>query len=144
MSCSNSRVVPRNGHTLVVGIVLRISGCANQKEVSLEDQVDHGKEVVAEHYHGPDEYRVIATKGKGERLDRPELDQIEGMLRTRELDMLVMEDLGRLIRDRSEWIECGQDLVSLFVIQIDDQNRHQSVGRRLRSQVTIDDLQRAV
>jgi hypothetical protein len=41
-------VKPRNGHTLVVGIVARISGCAKQKEVSLEDQVDHGKEVVAE------------------------------------------------------------------------------------------------
>jgi hypothetical protein len=63
--------LPRNGHELVSGIVARISGCASQKELSLDDQVDHGKEEVAELYRGPVEYRVIATKGKGERLDRP-------------------------------------------------------------------------
>ena len=70
MSRSNGSIItPRNGHTLVVGIVARISGCAKQKEVSLEDQVDHGKEEVAERYEGPVEHQVIATKGKGERLD---------------------------------------------------------------------------
>ena len=73
---SDESLEPRNGHTLVVAIVARISGCQNQKELSLEDQVDHGKEVVAEMYEGPVEYRVIATKGKGERLDRPELAEI--------------------------------------------------------------------
>lgn len=95
---TNSPVVPRNNHTLVVAIVARISGCANQKEVSLVDQEDHGKEVVVELYLGPVEYRVIATKGKGERLDRPELIKIEGMIRSRELDLLVVEDLGRMVR----------------------------------------------
>jgi len=35
---SERELVPRNGHTLVVGVVARISGCANQKEVSLQDQ----------------------------------------------------------------------------------------------------------
>ena len=39
---------PRNGHTLVVGVVARISGCVNQKVLSLTDQVDHAREVVAE------------------------------------------------------------------------------------------------
>ena len=82
MSRSNgSNITPRNGHTLVVGIVACISGCAKQKEVSLEDQVDHGKEEVAERYQGPVEHLVIATKGKGERLDRPKLDEIEQWLR---------------------------------------------------------------
>ena len=63
---SDESLKPRNGHTLVVTIVARISGCQNQKELSLEDQEDHGKEVVAEMYTGPVEYRVIATKGKGD------------------------------------------------------------------------------
>ena len=53
---------------------------------------------MAEYYQGDVAYRVIATKGKGERLDRPELEQIEAMLRTRELDLLVAEDIGRMIR----------------------------------------------
>lgn len=94
-------VTPRNGHTLVVGVVARISGCANQKEVSLDDQLEHAKEEVAAVYDGPPDaidYRVIATKGKGERLDRPELADIEAMIRTRELDLLIFEDVGRLVR----------------------------------------------
>jgi site-specific DNA recombinase len=106
---SNQELVPRNGYILVTGIVARISGCANQKEVSLEDQEDHGKEMVAELYSEtkPVEYRVIATKGKGERLDRPELAQVEAMLRTRELDLLILEDLGRLIRGGEAARLCG-------------------------------------
>ena len=56
-------LVPRDGHTLVVGVVARISGCANQKELSLEDQIDHARQVVGDLYDGPVEYRPIATKG---------------------------------------------------------------------------------
>lgn len=110
-----SELKPRNGHTLVVGIVARISGCAKQKEVSLDDQMDHAKEVVAEMYDGPVEYRVIATKGKGERLDRPELAEIEDMLRTGELDLLVQEDVGRLVR--------GHDAVRLWGVAVDHGTR---------------------
>lgn len=98
---------PRNGHVLVVGVVARISGCQNQKEVSLEDQIDHAKEVVADLFDGTAEFRVVATKGKGERLDRPELVEVEEMLRTRELDLLVVEDIGRLIRGTAAHRLCG-------------------------------------
>jgi hypothetical protein len=92
---------------LVVGIVARISGCQNQKELSLEDQEDHAKQVVAEHYQGPVAYRVIATKGKGERLDRPELAEVEGLLRSRDLDLLVVEDIGRMVRGTEAVRLCG-------------------------------------
>jgi len=89
---------PRNGHTLMVCIVARISGCQGQKEMSLDDQLDHGKEVVKDEYDGPVEYCTISTKGKGEALDRPELLKIETALRSRNFDLLVIEDLGRLVR----------------------------------------------
>jgi hypothetical protein len=81
-----------------VGIVARISGCADQKELSLDDQVDHAKEIVREMYVGPVEYRTIQTKGKGEDKDRPELADLEAMLRSDELDLLLFEDLGRVVR----------------------------------------------
>src|SRR5689334_12762545 len=106
-SSRKEALTPRNGHTLVVAIVARISGCAKQKEVSLDDQVDHAKEAVAELYDGPVDYRTIATKGKGERLDRPELAEVEAMIRSRELDLLVAEDLGRIVRGaEAHWL-CG-------------------------------------
>ena len=100
-------ITPRNGHTLIVGIIARISGCANQKEVSLDDQVDHAKELINELYTGEVEYKIISTKGKGERLDRPELKEVETMLRSRTLDILIAEDLGRLVRGvEASWL-CG-------------------------------------
>src|SRR5438094_7020485 len=95
---STAPLVARNGHTLVVGIVARISGCQNQKELSLDDQIDHAKEVVAELYDGQVDYRIFATRDKGEALDRPELAQFEGELRKGEIDLCVFEDLGRLVR----------------------------------------------
>jgi hypothetical protein len=98
MSRSKDPIQPRNGHTLVVGVVARISGCANQKELSLEDQEDHARQVVADEYAGPADYRVVATTGKGERLDRPELAEVEAMVRSGELDWLVCEDIGRVVR----------------------------------------------
>ena len=108
---SDENLQPRNGHTLVVDIIARISGCANQKEMSLDDQVDHAKEVVAELYEGPVEYRIIATKGKGERLDRPELEEIEKEFRSGEPDLAVQEDVGRLVR--------GADAVRLWGVAVD-------------------------
>ena len=107
MGNGQSPILPRNGHTLIVGIVARISGCQNQKELSLDDQVDHAKQVVAERYGGAVDYRIIATKGKGERLDRPELDEIEKLLRTRQLDLLIAEDIGRMVRGTEAARLCG-------------------------------------
>jgi site-specific DNA recombinase len=95
---SEGEVKPRNGHTLVVGIVCRISGCANQKELSLEDQEDDAKESVKELYDGPTEFDVIATVGKGEALDRPELERIEKAMLSGTYDLFVFDDLSRLIR----------------------------------------------
>lgn len=102
-----NELVPRNGYSLAVGIPGRISGCANQKELSLEDQVDHGKQVAHEMYDGEIEFRTITTKGKGERLDRPELMEIENWLKSDELDLLIVEDLGRLVRGPAAHRLCG-------------------------------------
>src|SRR6476620_8540753 len=91
-------VTPRNGCELIVAVVARISGGPRQKEASLDDQIDHAKEVIAEYYAGPVEMRIIATKGKGENLLRPELVVIDQQLRTRELDLFICEDIGRIVR----------------------------------------------
>ena len=112
---SDKELKPRNGHTLVVGIIARISGCVGQREMSLDDQVDHAKEVVAELNSGPVEYRIIATIGKGEALDRPELAQIEDALASGELDLAVQEDIGRLVR--------GAEAAKLWGIAVDHGTR---------------------
>jgi site-specific DNA recombinase len=96
---SDSELKPRNGHTLIVGIVARISGGQRQKGASLDDQIDNARELIEEIYEGPVEFKVIAcTKGKGEWLDRPELLLIEKAYRSGEYDIIVYDDIGRLIR----------------------------------------------
>ena len=107
MASRKSDLVPRNGHTLVVGVVARISGCANQKELSLEDQEDHARQEIADRYSGPVDFKKISTKGKGERLDRPELTEVEDLIRGRTLDVLVCEDIGRLVRGTEAVKLCG-------------------------------------
>jgi site-specific DNA recombinase len=94
----HQEVVARNGHTLIVGIVARISGCDKQKEMSLDDQVDNAREAIEELYQGPVEYKTITTVAKGERLDRPELEEIETALYSSQFDCFVFDDLSRLIR----------------------------------------------
>ena len=101
------QIVPRNGHTLIVLIVARISGCANQKELSLDDQVDHAREVVQDYYKGEIDFRIIATTAKGERLDRPELIEIEERLEANEFDLMIFEDIGRLVRGAASVGLCG-------------------------------------
>jgi hypothetical protein len=95
-------LVPRNGHTLVVVIVARISGCANQLGLSLDDQIDHAKQLVVEMFDGLVDYRIIRTTGKGEALDRPELAELEAILRTREADLVLVKGELSLATDLSQ------------------------------------------
>lgn len=96
---SDSELKPRNGHTLKVGAAVRISGRPSQKEASLEDQHDNARETITDLYEGSVEFDLIAsTRAKGEWLDRPELETIECAYRSRLYDVIVYDDLGRLIR----------------------------------------------
>ncbi len=115
MRRSDTELKPRNGHTLIVGVPCRISGCANQKEASLDDQQDNARAEIAERYQGAVDFRVIAAIGKGERLDRPELEQIEKAYSSSEYDVFVYDDLSRLIR--------GGDAVRLLGIGVDNGTR---------------------
>ncbi len=112
---SEKTLVPRNGHTLEVFIVCRISGCGTQTELSLDDQEDNGKGLVADNYTGPAEYCVISTTGKGERLDRPELEQIESAFRSQQFDLVIFDDLSRLIR--------GGEAAKLLGVAVDNGTR---------------------
>lgn len=112
----DSEVRPRNGHTLMVAMAGRISGCQGQKELSLADQEDNGRETVVDLYIGPAAYHVIAaTKAKGERLDRPELKLIEEAYQSGDYDLFIFDDLSRLIR--------GGEAVRLLGVGVDNGTR---------------------
>ena len=138
-------IEPKNGVFPVVLHPARISGCAKQKEVSLEDQHDHGIDVVSELWEGDIanvEFRRIATKGKGEDLTRPELTEIEAQLRTGDIDLLILDDIGRLVRgtEASRLIGIGVDFGTRMVspndcIDTDDQGWEEDVISACRDHV---------
>jgi site-specific DNA recombinase len=108
-------LVPRNGHTLHVGIVTRISGCAKQKEMSLDDQEANAKEEIRKLFDGPIDFQVISTVAKGESLDRPELKEIEARMGSGVYDLFVFDDLSRLVR--------GGEATRLLSVGVDNGTR---------------------
>ena len=88
---------PRKGNCLHVVIVARISG-VSQDERSLDDQEAMHREIVDSNYDGPIEWRVLATRGSGERLDRDEYFELTELIETGRIDLVIAEDLGRICR----------------------------------------------
>lgn len=109
---------PRRNGPLVVVYVCRISGLS-QSELSLSDQEAMLHNLVTREYHGPLSVHVIAGRGSGEVLDRREARQLQELLDSGEIDLILTEDLGRIFRRMHAFIiaeECedhGTRLVAL-------------------------------
>ncbi|OWK41230.1 hypothetical protein FRUB_04593 [Fimbriiglobus ruber] len=65
---------------------------------SLGDQIALCEQRVREMYPGPIEFTHIQSRGSGELLDREELLRAEQAVASREYDLVVVEDLGRICR----------------------------------------------
>ncbi len=102
----NPPLIPRNGHTLRVLGVARIS-TINQDQQSLADQEALHRRWVLQHYDGAAEFKIVATRGSGEWLDREELTDIQRNVDSREYALVLMEDLGRYLRGFSAIAFCG-------------------------------------
>ena len=90
-------LVPRRGRTLHVLGICRIS-TDHQDPRSLADQEALLRRFVQEHYDGPAQWTIIASRGSGEYLDSKELAQAVELIESRTLDLVIAEDLGRLCR----------------------------------------------
>ena len=88
---------PKNGHTLVVVVVCRIS-TEHQDARSLADQQAYAAEWLARHYDGDVTWQDISSRGSGEYLDRAELLQLEEQIESGQVDLVIAEDLGRICR----------------------------------------------
>lgn len=88
---------PRWENDLIVVFVVRISG-PNQDIKSLDDQKSLLLRWLRHHYDGPVRIKVIKSRGKGELLGRPELKRVRKVIRSGKADLILMEDLGRMVR----------------------------------------------
>jgi hypothetical protein len=87
---------PRKGN-LVAVVVARIS-TLKQDERSNDDQDVFDRRWLTDRYDGPVEWKLIASRGSGEFLDREELLELERLIESDEIDVVICEDLARICR----------------------------------------------
>lgn len=90
-------LVAKQGGALRVLIVTRISS-DKQDERSLGEQAVLVRRWIEDRWEGEIEFSVIAGIGSGERLDREELDRAKSQIEANLVDVVVAEDLGRIMR----------------------------------------------
>jgi site-specific DNA recombinase len=90
-------LAPRNKRTLKVLGVCRIS-TEHQDARSLDAQEGLLRTWVHERYDGEIEFKIIASRGSGEILDRDAAIEIEEQAATCKYDLVIAEDLGRIYR----------------------------------------------
>ena len=90
----------RNGRRLQVLLICRVSNPrpGAQTEQSNDDQAATFEEWVRKRTDLPSEFTVLAGKGSGERLDREEVRKAEDLVESGRYDLVVAEDLGRIMR----------------------------------------------
>lgn len=88
---------PRDGRTWQVLIVARIS-TEHQDARSLNEQVLYCENYLADHYNGPIEITKITSRGSGELLGTAELTELEAKIESKQFDLVITEDLGRICR----------------------------------------------
>jgi len=78
-------------------LIARIS-TINQDELSLEDQLALYRLFLSEHYDGEIKFIVIKTQISGEWLDRVDLTEAKAWLASGTVDLVIVEDLSRIMR----------------------------------------------
>ncbi len=64
------------------------------------------KQYIRQKYDGQIDFKSIKSQGSGEYLDRSELYEIERLIESRQLDVVICEDLGRICRRRRAYDLC--------------------------------------
>jgi site-specific DNA recombinase len=100
MTVSNLSVRPRNGHTLQVISARRVSdpGPGKQDIRSLDDQGALLDRWLDEHASQPRNVTALAGSGSGEYLERAEYLRLIELVESDQFDLVITEDLGRIIR----------------------------------------------
>jgi len=93
------------------GIQLRVLGIARisgdkQDELSLNDQEALYRDWLDAHCDGPFQLTMIAGEGSGERLDRDEWGRASQAVETSCYDLVITEDLGRIVRRIHAFLFC--------------------------------------
>lgn len=108
VSFLNPPLTPRSGNTLRVIFPQRVSSVAEGKQslVSLDDQGDIQQRWLDSHTDLPLDISVVAGSGSGEILDRVEFVTLLEMIESGKYDLVLTEDLGRIVRRVAAYDVC--------------------------------------
>lgn len=123
MSYLSPPLAPKNGHTLQVLAVCRVSSPGENKQDirSLDDQEALLKKFLDDNTDLPCEFTVIAGSGSGENLERKEYLQLLDEIDSERYDLVVTEDLSRIARRVQAHLVCEQCIdCSTRLIAIND------------------------
>ena len=87
-------LVPKDGNVLKVLVIDRIS-TRNQDPKSNLDQQALDMNWVKDRYDGPIQWFHVTGQGSGECIDRQQVREAEDLVASGQLDVVIMEDLGR-------------------------------------------------
>jgi hypothetical protein len=99
-------LLPKDGQTLKVIVPVRVSDPTKQDERSLEDQRAKVEKFLTEHFDGPYELTVLEGRQSGELLDREEFRKLNELVATGRFDLVIAEDLGRIVRRMQAFMFC--------------------------------------
>lgn len=126
-SLEPSLMAIRDGKTLRVLGIARISGGPNQTELSLADQGALYRAWIEAHYEGPYTLTMIAGIGSGECLDREDVEKARSALDSGQYDLVICEDIGRIMRRMHAFLFCeAAEDIGTRLIAIND---HIDTGR---------------
>ena len=112
---------PRRGRVLRVVVVVRIS-TVHPDGRSLDDQENMLGTWLTERFDGPVEIIRIAGRGSGEEIFRPELEPLHELVKLKSIDVVLMEDLGRIYRRFQALIFCEAcEDADIRVLALNDQ-----------------------
>ncbi len=102
------RLLPKNGMVALIIFVMRVSSPDDPGKVdeknrkqdirSLDDQERYLREWIKANVDCDYQVEIIGGSGSGELLDRDELRQLEDLVATGKFDLVLTEDLGRIMR----------------------------------------------
>jgi site-specific DNA recombinase len=98
--------LPKDGQTLQVLVPVRVSDLTKQDERSLGDQRVKVEKFLAENFRYPFELTIFEGRQSGELLDRQEFRKLNELVETGRFDMVVAEDLGRIVRRMQAHMFC--------------------------------------
>ncbi len=99
---------PRRGRILHCLAVIRVSSKKQEeKSKSRQTQENLLRRAVAQSYKGPVDWTFISTCASGEHLDRDEITELILNVKTGQFDLVITEDLGRIMRSVEVRTICG-------------------------------------